>query len=80
MSSLRRFEAKDLFKYANVNLDPLTETYHLSFYLQYLATWPDYCTIANSPEGTAMGYIMGKAEGRNHLWHGNSSKIDKQDM
>lgn len=75
MTTLRRFEATDLFKYANVNLDPLTETYHLSFYLQYLATWPDYFTVAESPSGNVMGYIMGKAEGQGKLWHGHVTAV-----
>jgi hypothetical protein len=37
MTSLRRFEADDLFKFANVNLDHLTETVCL-FICAYLAT------------------------------------------
>lgn len=38
------------------NLDPLTETYGLSFYLQYLAHWPEYFQVAESPSGEIMGY------------------------
>jgi N-terminal acetyltransferase B complex catalytic subunit len=37
MTTLRRFTCDDLFGYNNVNLDILTETYHLPFYLTYLA-------------------------------------------
>ena len=28
--------------YNDVNVDALTETYGLAFYLQYLGTWPEY--------------------------------------
>jgi N-terminal acetyltransferase B complex catalytic subunit len=45
-------------------LDPLTETYGVGFYLQYLARWPEYFLVAESPGGDLMGYIMGKAEGK----------------
>lgn len=38
------------------NLDPLTETYGLSFYMQYLAHWPEYFQVALSPNGEIMGY------------------------
>ncbi|KAJ1547896.1 Serine/threonine-protein kinase ulk2, partial [Cladochytrium tenue] len=45
--------------------------YNIAFYLQYLAQWPDYFFVAESPSGRRMGYIMGKAEGDGHLWHGH---------
>lgn len=38
------------------NLDPLTETYGLSFYMQYLAHWPEFFQVAESPSGEIMGY------------------------
>jgi hypothetical protein len=34
MTTLRRFTCDDLFTFNNVNLDILTETYNLPFYLQ----------------------------------------------
>jgi N-terminal acetyltransferase B complex catalytic subunit len=40
----------------NSNLDPLTETYGLSFYLQYLAHWPEYFQVVEAPNGHIMGY------------------------
>ena len=43
-----------------INLDPLTETYGVGFYLQYLARWPEYFLVAESPAGDLCGYIMGK--------------------
>ena len=44
--------------FKNRNLDPFTETYGLSFYLQYLTHWPEYFQIAESPNGDIMGYSM----------------------
>ncbi|KAJ3329182.1 N(alpha)-acetyltransferase 20, NatB catalytic subunit [Blyttiomyces sp. JEL0837] len=75
MTSLRRFVTSDLFKFNNINLDPLTETYNISFYLQYLAQWPDYFFMAESCNGSSMGYIMGKAEGDGNLWHGHVTAL-----
>lgn len=56
MTTLRPFCCDDMFKFNHVNLDPLTETYGLSFYLQYLAHWPEYFQVAVSPSNTIMGY------------------------
>ena len=64
MTTIRQFSCDDLFKFNNINLDPWTETYGIGFYLQYLAHWPEYFLIAESPGGDHMGYIMGKAEGK----------------
>ena len=63
MTTLRQFKCDDLFKYNGINLDPLTETYGVGFYLQYLAKWPEYFLVAETPGKNLMGYIMGKAEG-----------------
>lgn len=30
--------------------------YNMSFYLQYLATWPEYFLVKEAPDGTPMGY------------------------
>ncbi|KXN71583.1 N-acetyltransferase [Conidiobolus coronatus NRRL 28638] len=75
MTTVRPFTADDLFKFNNINLDPLTETYNLSFYFQYMATWPDMFYSAESPNGTMMGYMMGKAEGKGIDWHGHVTAI-----
>lgn len=75
MTSLRRFTCNDLFTYNNVNLDILTETYNLPFYLQYLAKWPEYCLLAEGPGKQAMGYILGKAEGSGTQWHGHVTAV-----
>jgi N-terminal acetyltransferase B complex catalytic subunit len=56
-------------------LDPLTETYSIAFYLQYLAQWPDYFVIAQNANEKLMGYVMGKAEGDDELWHGHVTAL-----
>ncbi|CAM9659690.1 unnamed protein product [Ascophyllum nodosum] len=75
MSTSRKFCCDDLLRFNNVNLDVLTETYNMPFYLQYLTTWPEYFLIKEAPDGTPMGYIMGKAEGRKELWHGHVTAV-----
>jgi N-terminal acetyltransferase B complex catalytic subunit len=52
----------DLFKFNNINLDVLTETYNMPFYLSYLAQWPEMFTAAEAPDGRLMGYVLGKSE------------------
>lgn len=74
MSLLRPFRATDLFKFNNVNLDNWTETYSLSFYLSYLAQWPDLSFIQTAPaSGRTMGYVIGKAEGHDPYPSSSSS-------
>ncbi|KAI8784676.1 N-alpha-acetyltransferase 20 [Biomphalaria glabrata] len=75
MTTIRPFRCDDLFRFNNVNLDPLTETYGLPFYLQYLAHWPEYFQVLESPSGEIMGYIMGKAEGSGEQWHGHVTAL-----
>ncbi|GFO16661.1 N-acetyltransferase [Plakobranchus ocellatus] len=75
MTTIRPFRCEDLFCFNNVNLDPLTETYGLPFYMQYLAHWPEYFQVLESPNGVIMGYIMGKAEGSGEQWHGHVTAL-----
>lgn len=75
MTTIRPFRCDDLFRFNNVNLDPLTETYGLPFYMQYLAHWPEYFQVLESPSGEIMGYIMGKAEGSGEQWHGHVTAL-----
>jgi hypothetical protein len=56
MTSLRPFEATDVFKFNTTNLDPLTETYDLNFYFSYLARWPHLFNVAEGQEGTIDAY------------------------
>eukprot|EP00052_Salpingoeca_macrocollata_P022932 m.200522 g.200522 ORF g.200522 m.200522 type:complete len:175 (-) comp21916_c1_seq1:241-765(-) len=75
MTSLREFVCDDLFKFNRVNLDPLTETYNLSFYFTYLSRWPEYFAVAEAANGQMMGYIMGKVEGTGENWHGHVTAL-----
>ena len=75
MSTTRRFSMFDLLKLNNVNLDPLTETYNMAFYTQYLAKWPEYCFNVTAAQGRPMGYILGKAEGLDEEWHGHVTAV-----
>ncbi|KAJ7760244.1 hypothetical protein DFH07DRAFT_903403 [Mycena maculata] len=74
MSILRPFVTSDMFTFSNVNLDLFTTTYSPSYYLNYLARWPDLCCATVAPNGHMMGYrvpICGKAEGLSHSFHGH---------
>lgn len=75
MTTIRQFEMNDLFKFNNVNLDVLTETYNMPFYLYYMSKWPEAFTVAESPENNIMGYMLGKSEGKEELWHGHVSAV-----
>lgn len=78
MCTVRPFRCQDLFHYNSVNLDPLTETYNLGFYLAYISKWPEYFYVAESPSGQIMGYIMGKSEARQNNpndWHGHVTAV-----
>jgi len=75
LSLTKRFSALDLFKFNDVNLDPLTETYNLQFYFHYLSTWPEYFLSVESPSSRIMGYIMGKEEGKNKNYHGHVTAV-----
>jgi hypothetical protein len=115
MSTLRPFQATDLFKFNHINLDPLTETYNIPFYLTYLSSWPSLCATYEDPSGRLarvlfltvlfknhiqinhiyfvsthcvftcmaayrlMGYILGKAEGADELWHGHVTCVTGTD-
>ncbi|KAL3788168.1 hypothetical protein ACHAW5_006616 [Stephanodiscus triporus] len=75
MTSTRPFHMNDLFRFNNVNLDILTETFNMPFYLQYMSRWPELFTVAEAPDNSIMGYMLGKSEGRERLWHGHVSAV-----
>lgn len=56
MTSLRPFHALDLFTFSPVNLDVLTETYDITYYLSYLCRWPTLCMTLESPQKLTTGY------------------------
>eukprot|EP00300_Choanocystis_sp_HF-7_P033239 c45544_g1_i1.p1 GENE.c45544_g1_i1~~c45544_g1_i1.p1 ORF type:complete len:173 (+),score=42.89 c45544_g1_i1:525-1043(+) len=75
MTTIRPARVQDVFEFNNINLDPYTETYNMTFYMHYLATWPEYFFCAVDPNGRIMGYIMGKSEGRGTNWHGHVTAL-----
>eukprot|EP00525_Craspedostauros_australis_P010284 CAMPEP_0198133200 /NCGR_PEP_ID=MMETSP1442-20131203/59441_1 /TAXON_ID= /ORGANISM="Craspedostauros australis, Strain CCMP3328" /LENGTH=175 /DNA_ID=CAMNT_0043794311 /DNA_START=573 /DNA_END=1097 /DNA_ORIENTATION=+ len=75
MTTLRQFAMEDLLKFNNINLDVLTETYNMGFYMSYMAQWPESFMVAEAPNGALMGYVLGKAEGDDKLWHGHVSAV-----
>lgn len=75
MTSTRPFHMNDLFRFNNVNLDILTETFNMPFYLQYMSRWPELFTVAEAPDNSIMGYMLGKSEGSGNLWHGHVSAV-----
>jgi N-terminal acetyltransferase B complex catalytic subunit len=46
----------DLLKISSTNLDHLTETYNIGFYLEYLTKWPDLCRLIEGVDGKIEGY------------------------
>ncbi|KAF4376476.1 hypothetical protein G4B88_017212 [Cannabis sativa] len=91
MTTIRRFCCNDLLRFASVNFDHLTETFNMSFYMTYLARWPDYFHVAEAPGNRVMGYrvnqfnrsvngycftlVMGKVEGQGESWHGHVTAV-----
>src|SRR5690554_1510731 len=58
MATFRRFRLDDVDKLSKCNLDPLTETYELGFYLQYHAKWPSLFQVCEDQDGNIIGYSM----------------------
>ncbi|KAF3650523.1 N-alpha-acetyltransferase 20 [Capsicum annuum] len=49
--------------------------FNMSFYMTYMARWPDYFHVAEAPGSHIMGYIMGKVEGQGESWHGHVTAV-----
>lgn len=58
-----------------VNLDKLTETYNMNFYLQYMLRWPEFQQSVTSPNGTLTAYVISKTEGEGTSWHSHVSAV-----
>ena len=56
MTTFRQFQMSDLDHISKCNLDPLTETYEISFYMQYFAVWPSLFQVCEDLEGNIIGY------------------------
>lgn len=85
MTSIKPFEATDLFNVNAVNVDPLTENFNLSFYLDYMVEWPLLFFKSTESVGDDQleisGYMMGKAEGKlaKKEWHTHITAVTVQD-
>ncbi|AET39488.1 peptide alpha-N-acetyltransferase complex B subunit NAT3 Ecym_4443 [Eremothecium cymbalariae DBVPG len=80
MTSIQPFEATDLFKLNDVNLDIFTENFPLEFYFEYLILWPSL--FFKSLETTSLpnqehisGYMMAKTEGKGQDWHSHITAV-----
>ena len=40
-----------------------------------MTKWPECCFIAETSDGTIAGYLIGKVEGDNELWHSHISAL-----
>nr|AAO27435.1 N-terminal acetyltransferase [Cercospora zeae-maydis] len=49
MAAIRPMGPMDLMKFNPCNLDHLTETYNIGFYLEYFTKWPHLCKHLSSP-------------------------------
>jgi N-terminal acetyltransferase B complex catalytic subunit len=46
----------DLLLISCTNLDHLTETYNIGFYMEYLTKWPELCQVIEGIDGKIEGY------------------------
>lgn len=46
----------DLLSFNACNLDHLTETYNIGFYLEYFSKWPELCMVLEGRDGGIDGY------------------------
>jgi N-terminal acetyltransferase B complex catalytic subunit len=46
----------DLLRISSTNLDHLTETYNIGFYMEYLTKWPELCQVIEGIDGNIEGY------------------------
>ncbi|KAK1811778.1 N-alpha-acetyltransferase 20 [Friedmanniomyces endolithicus] len=61
-STARPMTPLDLLKFNPCNLDHLTETYNIGFYLDYFTKWPNLCKVIENETGQIEAYILGKVE------------------
>ncbi|GAM83382.1 hypothetical protein ANO11243_013700 [Dothideomycetidae sp. 11243] len=62
MTSIRQMGPRDLLHFNTCNLDRLTETYNIGFYIEYFTKWPELCLVVEDKHGRIEGYILGKIE------------------
>ncbi|KAI6998649.1 acyl-CoA N-acyltransferase [Hortaea werneckii] len=62
MANVRPMTPMDLLRFNPCNLDHLTETYNIGFYLDYFTRWPQLCKVMENESGQIEAYILGKLE------------------
>lgn len=75
MTTITPLKATDLLKFGTVNLDCLTENYHLGYYLEYLIQWPSLCFKAQNAHYKTIGYMLSKSEGDGKDWHSHITAV-----
>ena len=73
--SVRPMRFQDLEKLPQINIDRWTETFNTTFYSSYLHNFPECCAVAETLDGCIAGYIVGKVEGTETLWHSHISAL-----
>ena len=58
MSLIRPMTPMDLLKFNPCNLDHLTETYNIGFYLEYFTKWPQLCKVIEGEYGQIEAYSL----------------------
>lgn len=53
---VRPMTAIDLLRFNPCNLDHLTETYNIGFYLEYFTKWPSLCKVVENEDGEIEAY------------------------
>jgi N-terminal acetyltransferase B complex catalytic subunit len=56
MATIRPMRQSDLLRISSTNLDHLTETYNIAFYIEYLTKWPELCQVIEGMDGQIEGY------------------------
>ena len=56
MALIRPMTVTDLLKFNPCNLDHLTETYNIGFYLEYFTKWPKLCKVIQGETGQIEAY------------------------
>jgi len=56
MATIRPMTPMDLLKFNPCNLDYLTETYNIGFYLEYFTRWPQLCKVIEGNNGQIEAY------------------------
>lgn len=75
MTSIEPFEASDLLKLNEINLDIFTENFPIEFYFEYLILWPSLFFKSTELSTKISGYMMGKTEGKGNEWHSHITAV-----